>query len=114
MSTFHLIQEPFCHFCDPLSVGLLAFCCGPLGVAIAHCGIRRGINQDGCKGFALTCCLCCIGAALNRKALRLHFNVGGSCICECVLYMCCYCCLVTQEYRRMKKGPIHQSIPNNQ
>ncbi len=103
MSTHRLIQEPFWQCCTPPRVGLLVFFCGPLGVALAHCGIRNGIKESGCVGFSLTCFLCCIGCSLNRKAFLRHISLETSFWRDCMEYICCYCCLVTQEYRKMLK-----------
>lgn len=97
------IQEPLCSFCDPMDVGIFVFLCGPLGVALAHYGIRKEIGENGCVGFSLTCCLCCIGAALNRRALFNHVSVPSHFFTDCFGYICCYCCFVMQEYRKMKK-----------
>ena len=103
MATRPVIQEPFWQCCTPPGVGLLVFFCGPLGVALAHSGIRCGMRESGCLGFSLTCFLCCIGCALNRKALLRHISLETSFWEDCMRYICCYCCLVMQEYRKMLK-----------
>ena len=94
----------------------LVLLCGPIGLGLTHCGIMKSIQKNGCVGFSLSCMLCCVGAALNRKALRDNYHLKGNCIKDCFLYICCPCCLITQEYRKMKreaKKENHIPLANN-
>lgn len=75
---------------------------GWLGLACVQCENKKEMDGDGGHiACLLACCLCCIGAAMNRGKVREKYSLGGSCFIDCILYMCCDVCMGTQEYREV-------------
>lgn len=110
MVTRLIFNDPMLRCCDPPGASVLPYLCCWLGVAIVHHKIRSVIDEEGTKGCLLTCCFCCIGAAINRKVLRDHYNIRGSCLIDGCVYIFCSCCMVTQEYRKMKRETDREPI----
>jgi Cys-rich protein (TIGR01571 family) len=65
----------------------------------------KELYPEESSAAALAClmniCLCCVGAALNRKALREKLNREGSFLVDCLLEFFCCCCAVNQEWREV-------------
>merc|ERR1711862_807316 len=77
--------------------------CLPFGGNCMQCVDANHTTGDGIKAFICSWCLCCIGAGMNRKALREHFKLEGGFLMDCLCHWFCGCCAVTQEFKYTMK-----------
>lgn len=93
----------FCGCCNaPVPCCLTAYG-GWLGLACVQCENKKEMDGDGALiAFALGFFLMCIGAAMNRQKVREKYNLSGNCVLDGFMYLCCECCMGTQEYREVQ------------
>lgn len=79
-------------------------CCmvGPTLQGLTIFQMGQGKEGSGVKNCLLAQFTCCIGSALNRGKVRERYDIPGSFITDCLLYMCCGICMGTQEYREVQ------------
>lgn len=80
-------------------------CCVPCGLSCMQAIDAKVMfpedDKAGVVACLMNCCLCCIGAAWNRKNIRDLFNYEGNYIVDCMLELFCCCCAVNQEWREV-------------
>ena len=96
---------------------LLSFFCWPLGTCCLHLSAASKA-MNGCMAPYYMVCYCgIVGYALNRERIRLHYNIGGDCCSDCLIWYCCPCCAGVQEFREVilrgldpKQAPVNTVI----
>jgi Cys-rich protein (TIGR01571 family) len=61
-------------------------------------------NAAAPTAFMLNCCLCCVGAAMNRSAVREKLSREGNFLVDCLLELYCCCFAVNQEWREVSQA----------
>lgn len=97
-------EAKFCGCCDAVGPCLFACCFPVLGVSCLQCGSRNAYHgEGGCIAYLCSCCLGCYGNAFNRMKLRGNYEIKGTYIGDCLIYMCFLgLCGVVQEYREVR------------
>jgi Cys-rich protein (TIGR01571 family) len=97
MSNFN--EELFGCLSD-IKVCLLGWCFACCLQAVA---VDKATGTGAIVPALLTCCLGCIGAAINRGKIRERFGIEGSFVTDCLIWWCCGPCAACQEYREVQR-----------
>jgi Cys-rich protein (TIGR01571 family) len=83
------------------------FCalCIPCGFQCMHGHKARlsGISDSCTTQFIFPSLFCCLGGALIRREIRNKYLIQGSCFGDCLIYIFCGVCAVTQEWQHVIK-----------
>ncbi|CAG9331803.1 unnamed protein product [Blepharisma stoltei] len=95
-------QEPFCGCFSDLYSCLIQDAV-PCGGCIVNA--MATVNATGEKFWglcAINALTCCIGMANNRQKIRNKFGMNEDWTTDCVSYLFCNLCTVTQDYREVE------------
>lgn len=85
----------------------LQICC--ISLIPGSCCCIQAVAVDRAQGkgllsaYVLSCCLFCIGASINRGLMRDRYNVDGSFLKDCLIWIFCVPCAATQELREVNR-----------
>ncbi|OMJ70776.1 hypothetical protein SteCoe_31171 [Stentor coeruleus] len=65
--------------------------------------VDRALEKGIIGACIFSCMLLCIGSSLNRARIRDRYNIEGSHLKDCLIWICCTPCAATQEYREVRR-----------
>ncbi|CAG9335840.1 unnamed protein product [Blepharisma stoltei] len=94
-------DEPLCGCLQDMFSCLIVFCVPCGGICIQAYSVDKATSSGMVCPFLWSCCLGCIGSAVNRGQIRQKYHIEGSFIMDCLISCFCGCCAATQEYREV-------------